>query len=182
VLARFRSICTLGGYSRRPQPDEKNEDFNTLTSPDAAHRVFRARANLTVVPIDTTFRVIFSAAQLNRIMTGSLPAARLASAILPCYLDFHEGRYDHRTISVHDPTPAAALLYPDVIRATESRPVIVEPSQGQHWAVGLAAGDAGYPGDRVPATIVTEVDAERLLDRLVDAIVNDPAAPTNQSS
>jgi purine nucleosidase len=181
VLGRFRSVCTLGGYSRRPQPDEKNEDFNTLTSPDAADRIFGAGANLTVVPIDTTFRVIFSEAQLNRIMEGRTPAARLSSAFLPCYLDFHEGRYDHRTIPVHDPTAAAALLYPDIILATESRPVIVEPAQGQHWAIGLATGDAGYPGDRVPATIVTEVDAERLLDRLIDAIVSLPATRPSSS-
>ena len=181
ALARFRAVCTLGGYSRRPQPGEVNEDFNTLTSPDAADHVFAAGANLTVVPIDTTFRVIFSQAQMNRITSGSTPAARLASAILPCYIDFHEGRYDHRTIPVHDPTAAATLLHPDVILATERKPVIVEPAQGQHWAIGVAPGEDGYREDRQPATIVTDVDAGRLLDRLVDAIVTDPAAPTNQS-
>jgi purine nucleosidase len=176
VLGRFRSVTTLGGYSSRPGPGEKNEDFNTLASPAAADRVFAAGANLTVVPIDTTFRVIFSEAQLNRILTGTTPATRLSSAILPCYLDFHEGRYGHRTIPVHDPTAAAVLLYPDVFQATERNPVIVEPAQGQHWAVGVAASEAGYPEDRASATIITDVDAGRLLDRLVDALVNPTGA------
>lgn len=170
VLSRFRSVVTLGGYSHRPGPDVKNEDFNTLTSPDAADRVFWAGANLTVVPIDTTFRVVFSAAQLERLMSGTTPAARLAARVLPVYLDFHEGRYAHRTIPVHDPTAAAALLYPDLVAATERKPVVVEPAQGQHWAVGLTTGEAGFPEGRTPATIVTDVEGDRILDRLVEAI------------
>lgn len=171
VLSRFGSVWTLIGYSTRPTgTDAKNEDFNTLTSPEAADRVFAAGTALTVVPIDTTFRVVFSESQLARIESGITPAARLAASILPCYLDFHTGRFDRRTIPVHDPVVPAALLHPELITSTARKSMIVEPSQGKHWGVGVNSGERGHLADRPPATIVTDVDAEQMLDRLVDAI------------
>jgi hypothetical protein len=40
----------------------------------------------------------------------------------------------------------------------------------------VAASEAGYPEDRASATIITDVDAGRLLDLLVDALVNPTGA------
>ena len=173
VLGRFRSVWILGSYSRRPrEPERPSEDFNTLSSPDAAARVYSSSAGLNIVPIDTTFRVIFSDEHLAQIRESSSPVARFVERILQCYLDFYQGRMGRRTIPVHDPTVAAMLLHPELIRATERRRMIVEPWLGSFRAVGLDTGESWPDDDRAEMRLVTDVDSERLLHRLVKAITS----------
>ena len=171
VLTRFRSVWILGSYAHRPgAPERPSGDFNTLCSPDAAARVYGSSAALNIVPIDTTFRVIFSDQHLARIRESASPVARFIDRILQCYLDFYEERMGRRTIPVHDPTVAAVLLYPELIRATEMRRMVVEPWLGSFRAVGIGPGESWPSDDRAEMRLITEVDSERLLDRLVDAI------------
>ena len=170
VLTRFRSVWILGSYAHRPgAPERPSEDFNTLCSPDAAARVYRSLAALNIVPIDTTFRVIFSDQQLARIRGSASPVAQFIDRILQCYLGFYEERMGRRTIPVHDPTVAAVLLYPELVRATEMRRMIVEPWLGSFRAVGLDPGESWPDDGRAEMRLITEVDSERLLDGLVDA-------------
>ena len=114
VLARFRSVWILGSYSRRPGgPELSSSDFNTLCNPDAAALVYASATQVNVVPIDTTFRVVFSDEHLARIRVSTSPVARFVDRILQCYLDFYQERMGRRTIPVHDPTVAAVLLHPE---------------------------------------------------------------------
>jgi purine nucleosidase len=170
VLTQFQSVWILGSYAHRPgAPERPSEDFNTLCSPDAAARVYRSLAALNIVPIDTTFRVIFSDQHLARIRESASPVARFIDRILQCYLGFYEERMGRRTIPVHDPTVAAVLLYPELVRATEMRRMIVEPWLGSFRAVGLDPGESWPDDGRAEMRLITEVDSERLLDGLVDA-------------
>jgi purine nucleosidase len=170
VLTRFRSVWILGSYSRRPgAPERTSEDFNTLCSPDAAAQVYASTTELNIVPIDTTFRVVFSDGHLARIRESPSPVARFVDRILQCYLDFYQVRMGRRTIPVHDPTVAAVLLHPELIRATVMCRMTVEPWLGSFRAVGLDPGDSGPDDNRAEMRLIIDVNAERLLDRLVDA-------------
>ena len=171
VLSRYRSVWILGGYSRRPtDPVVHSEDFNTYCSPDAAARVYASRVPLNVVPISTTFQVIFSDDHLAALHASDSVAARFVHRILPQYLDFYADRMGRRTIPVHDPTAAAALLHPELVLACEHRPIVVEPWLGSFRAVALSQDDPGPADDRADMRLITLVDGERLLNRLVDAI------------
>jgi inosine-uridine nucleoside N-ribohydrolase len=93
---------------------------------------------------------------------------------LPFYFDFYQRRLNHWTSRVHDPAVAAIVLDPSLIVASVERQMIVEPYNERFRAVGLESGDpaAARAGNRAAATIVTELDQQRFLDRLVDGIVN----------
>jgi purine nucleosidase len=174
-LNRFRSVNLLGGYARRPRPgDPPTEDANIFNSPDAAEQLMASRTKLTVIPIDTTAHVVFTDAQIERIKTGETPQARLAWKLLPFYFDFYQRRLNHWTSRVHDPAVAAVVLDPSLIATSVERQMIVEPYNGRFRAVGLESGDPSMAraGNRAAATIVTELDRDRFLDRLVDGIVN----------
>jgi inosine-uridine nucleoside N-ribohydrolase len=176
VLARFRSVWILGSYSRRPGgPEMSSSDFNTLCNPDAAALVYASATQLNVVPIDTTFRVVSSDEHLARIRESTSSVARFVDRILQCYLDFYQERMGRRTIPVHDPTVAAVLLHPELIRTTVQRRMIVEPWLGSYRAVGLDPGDSRPDDIRAEMRLITDVDSDRLLDLLVDAITRSRA-------
>ena len=123
------------------------------------------------MPIDTTAHVIFTDDHIERIRRGTAPAARLAWQILPYYFDFYQHRLNHWSCRVHEPAVTAALLDPSLVSASVSRSMIVESIADRHRVVGLTEADPEFPSLRPKATIVTAIDTNRFLDRLVDGLV-----------
>ncbi len=170
ALTRFRTVAILGGYSRHPLPtDPVTVDANVYGSPDAADRLFASETSLLVVPVDTTNSVVFDPDQIERIRTATTPQGRLAWRILPFYFDFYETRLGVWTSRMHDPVVPAILLDPTYIESEVHRPLVVEPFEDRHRAIGRD-DPATAPGRR-PAHIITKVAEKRLLDRLVDGLV-----------
>ena len=177
VLARFREVWILGGMSERPGPNDREMfDANVFNSPAAAAELFRAEANIVVVPIDTSYRLTLSPEQIGRIWASDSAAARLSQAILPCYFDFYQQRLGFRSCCVHDPAVTVALLHPDLITGSVRRPMIVEPYKSRYRAVGLEPGESGYPADGREVTIISGVDEVAAVELVVDAITANDSA------
>ncbi len=173
VLARYKAVWILGGISERPKPDDREMfDANVFNSPDAAADLFRAEGNIVVVPIDTSYRLMFSPEQIEQIWASTTPAARLAQAILPCYFDFYQQRIGYWSCCVHDPTVSVALLHPGLITGEVRRPMIVERYKDRYQGVGLEPGDAGFPEGSPALRIITGVDPAPAVQLVVDAIIH----------
>lgn len=170
ALTRFRTVAILGGYSRKPRPeDPATVDANVYGSPDAADRLFASQTPLVVVPVDTTNSVVFDPGQIERMRAATTPHGKLAWKILPFYFDFYETRLGVWTCRMHDPVVPAVLLDPTFIESEAHRSLVVEPFEGRHRAVGR--DDLPLASTRRPAQIITKVAEKRLLDRLVDGLV-----------
>jgi len=173
VLARFRTVAILGGYSRPPRPnDAVTVDPNIYKSPDAAERLFAATAALFVVPVDTSFHYSeLDDDHIARLRASTTPQGRFAWKILPYYFDFYQHRLGRWSSCMHDPLVPAVLLDPTLIAGMVSRPMYVEPVANVHRGVGRDDAEAAHLPPRAPAQIVTAVDKRRFLDRFVDALV-----------
>lgn len=170
ALTRFRTVAILGGYSRAPRPgDPATVDANVYGSPDAADRLFASETPLVVVPVDTTNSVVFDPDQIERMRAATTPQGRLAWRILPFYFDFYATRLGVWTSRMHDPVVPAVLLDPTYVESEAHRPLVVEPFEDRHRALGR--DDLPPDSTRRPARIVTKVAEKKLLDRLVDGLV-----------
>lgn len=171
VLARFRTVAILGGYSREPRPgDPETVDANVFSSPEAADRLFAAQANLFVIPIDTSCHAMLEEDQIERLKHAEAAHGQFAWQILPFYFDFYQHRLGRWTARMHDPLVAAALLDPTLIEKRVHRPMYVEPIGGSWRAVGREGDELKGRPSRPAAEIVTRVDQRRFLDRFVDAL------------
>ncbi len=165
-LTRFRSVSILGSYSRYPRPgDPHTVDANVYGSPDLADRLFASETPLLVIPVDTTNSVVFDDEQIERMRNATTPHGRLAWKILPYYFDFYQTILGVWSCRMHDPVVPAVLLDSSYIEEEVHRPLVVEPFEGRHRAIGRDDLPAG--SGRRPARIVTKVAEKRLLDRLV---------------
>ena len=171
VLARFRTVAILGGYAREPRPgDPVTVDANVYSSPEAADTLFAARANLFVIPIDTSCHAILEDDQIARLKDAETAHGQFAWKILPFYFDFYQHRLGRWTARMHDPLVAAALLDPTLIEEWVLRPMYVEQI-GDSWrAVSREREELEGRLTRPAAEIVTRVDQRRFLDRFVDAL------------
>jgi len=172
VLTRYKAVWILGGISHRPPADEREMfDANIFNSPQAGDVLLGADGPIHVMPIDVTYRNVFSPEQIAAIWASPTPQAELARKILPCYFDFYQERLGNRTCCVHDPSVSVAIVAPELIQSVVQRPMIVEPVAGRYQAVGLEPGQPGFSEHRPPRTIVTAMDEIAAVQRVVDAIV-----------
>jgi purine nucleosidase len=170
-LGRYKEVWILGAISHRPVDGEREMfDANVYNSPDAADALFASDAKITVVPIDTSYRSIIQPELRDRIWAADTPAARLCQAILPCYFNFYQERIGFWSCCAHDPTVSLALVHPELIVAEDSRPLIVEPFKNRHHGVGLTTTDPGFPLDRMHFRIITGLDVQASIERLLQAI------------
>jgi purine nucleosidase len=178
-LKRFRSVTILGGISRRPGPEAPvYHDANVFHSPELADRLLRSGTPLTVTPIDLSYQAALEDRHLEAIRTGTTPQARFAWRILPFYCNFYQDRLGRWSACMHDPIAAGVFLDPSLVRADVLRPMVVEPWEGRHRAVGLTEA---APDGRAPVRIVTEADIPRFLDGFVEALLSPLSPPPTAS-
>lgn len=172
ALGRYRSVVIMGGSGPEPTDDAGLEyDANITNDPEAADAVFSARgARLVMVGVNVTSPTILDEASIARIAAADTPQARLASRILPFYLDFYSRRLVRRVASMHDPLAAGVLLDPSLVTGYLRAPVSVL-RMGRCWrAVAPRHPGVGVP-DRPRAQVLTEVDGRRFVAWLVDGLV-----------
>jgi len=71
---------------------------------------------------------------------------------------------------MHDPLAAALAIDPSLALDVVERPIVVEPYNGRHRAVGRTSPSldtAGIPAKR----IIPRADLQRFLDRFVDVLL-----------
>jgi inosine-uridine nucleoside N-ribohydrolase len=172
ALARYRSVVIMGGSGLEQLTDAGQEyDANITNDPHAADLVFAARgANLVMVGVDVTSPTILDEASIARIAEAHTPQARLATRILPFYLDFYQRLHARRVASMHDPLAAGILLDPTLVTGFLSAPVAVLRMEQSWRAVAPRHPAVGVP-ERPRTRVVTEVDGRRFIERLVAGLV-----------
>ncbi|MFN8619583.1 MAG: nucleoside hydrolase [Chloroflexota bacterium] len=172
ALARYRSVVIMGGSG--PEPIEDTGlmfDANIHNDPLAADLVFSARgANTVMVGVNVTAPTILDEASIERIAAADTPQARLATAILPFYLDFYSRQFIRRVSSMHDPLAAGILLDPTLITAYQRTQVAVLQHRLCWRAVAPRHPGVGVPG-RPTSQVITGVDGRRFIERLVDGLI-----------
>lgn len=171
-LKRYRSVTYLGTLSQYPAkpvvPDYS--DANVYFDPEAARMVLSSDTPMTIVPIDLSRRAALEDRHLDSLREGTSLQARFAWKVLPFYCNFYQSRLGRWSASMHDPLAAGLALDPSLATEMVERPIVVEPYDDRHRAVGRtepAADTAGIP----PKRIIPEADIPRFLDRFVERLL-----------
>lgn len=177
VLLAFRSVVVMGGSGPYPRLGTlRAVDANVDHDPDAAALVFSApRRRLVMVGVNVTMPAVLDEEAIARVAAADTPQAAFVSRILAFYLGFYRHKWGRRVCSMHDPLAAAVLLDPTLVTAATDGPVNVVGDGLASRAWLMRREDGGVPAvpahDAPPTTVLTAVDAERFLARLVRALV-----------
>lgn len=158
ALRRVRAVVSMGGSVAEGGNVTAAAEYNVFVDPEAAARVMRAGLPLTLVPLDVTHRVRWSAERIGRLDATWHPVARFARALAREAL----GRAGDDGIALHDPLAVAVAIEPSLVESL-CLPVAVETSDGLTRGVTVAdrrRRPAGGPTCRV----ALRVDSERFLD------------------
>lgn len=170
-LKRYRSVTYLGCLSRYPEPIVPDyNDANVYFDPEASRAVLSSDTPMTIVPINLSRRAALEDRHLDALREGTTPQARFAWTILPYYCNFYQERLGRWSASMHDPLAATIAIDPSLATEVVERPIVVEPYNGRHRAVGRTEPSADTEGIP-PKRIVPQADLQRFLDRFVDSLL-----------
>lgn len=154
---RIGRLIVMGGAVNEPGNVGARSEFNFATDPEAAHIVFRAGLDLTVIPLDVTRKVRVVPAQLEQ-MRGT-QAGNIAADVIALY--FGDGRESR---PLHDPCVMLYALEPDLFEI-EERNLAVDLEDGTD-AGALKPGRPGLPLKK----FALRVNADGALKLLIDGL------------
>ena len=183
-LKRYRSITYLGTLSTYPvkPPVFDYNDANVYFDPESSSLVLSSYTPMTITPIDLSRRAALEDRHLDALKNGTTPQARFAWTILPYYCNFYQERLGRWSASMHDPLAAGLALDPTLAVEVVERPIVVEPYNGRHRAVGRTEPSTDIEGIP-PKRIIPEADLTRFLDRFTEVLlgpVNPVYAPDDR--
>src|SRR3954471_13664728 len=166
LAGRIERIVIMGGAYGLGNVTPEAE-FNIWADPEAAHRVFAAGLNLTMVGLDVTHRAMLSAARADALRDTGRAGAVVAD-LHRFYRRFHLEVYGHDDTPVHDALAVAHVIDPRILRTAQLN-VEIDVTQGP--CRGRTVVDQLRRTDRpANAHVSVDVDADRFIDLLKDRI------------
>ncbi len=167
-VKRIAGISLMGGSADVGNVTPVAE-FNAYADPEAADRVFRSGARVTMCGLNLTHQVMTTDAVVARLRAAATPAANFAGEIFD---DLH-GRLERltgfREAALHDPCAVLAVTHPELI---ESSPRAVSVERDGTLTRGMTVVDQrrGLRGDPANANVAYRIDAEQALQVVMESL------------
>ncbi len=164
ILPKIREILWMGGAFAEPGNTTELAEFNAYVDPHAAHVVFTSGVPLTIFPLDVTHRALMLPRHIDALAASGTEVAAAAVGMLRFYERYDVDKYDIPGAPLHDPCVIAYLVDPTLFKGHAAHVAI------DHVSEETIGNTYEIPDAEPNATIMTEVDAERFFDLVVQRV------------
>lgn len=166
LVDRIARLVLMGGAIGEGNVTPAAE-FNIWVDPEAAHRVFTAGLDVTMVGLDVTHRALMTPTHAEHLAaTGA--AGRLVADLYEFFVRYHRRTYGWDGAPVHDALAMAHVIDPRLL-TTLHRGVRIDT--GDELCRGRTHVDvSGHAGWPATCHVATEVDADRFFRLLLERI------------
>ena len=115
IVNKVKRIITMAGAIHFPGNASPDSEYNVFCDPEAFDIVLRSKIPLTVVPLDVTYKCLFTTEHLKKISTRNVKIKEFIEKATAFYMDFHHEYQNIQGCAVNDPLAAALLIKPDLV-------------------------------------------------------------------
>ncbi|MCM6763980.1 nucleoside hydrolase [Rathayibacter sp. ZW T2_19] len=143
-------------------------EFNILADPEAAHIVFGAGWDVTMVGLDVTHRALATEEVVARFRGVDSEAGRFCVGLLDFFAASYRDAQGFDAPPVHDPVAVAYVIDPSILEVRRA-PLTVE-LRGEH-TVGMTVADlrTTAPTD-CRTSVATAIDSDRFWDLVIETV------------
>jgi inosine-uridine nucleoside N-ribohydrolase len=170
ILRQAKEIVMMGGALQVPGNVTALAEFNIAYDPEAAQVVFNSQANLVLLPMDITCKLIFTPALAAQIAAGH-PASAIAQFIVALCQFMTQTALAYRETAgvpgfpIHDAVTLAYLFYPELLKFRRAQ---VEVETGGNWTRGKTVWDDRHlPKSQTNVWVAVGCDRTKVLAALV---------------
>jgi inosine-uridine nucleoside N-ribohydrolase len=166
IEARIERIVLMGGSIGEGNVTPAAE-FNIWADPEAAHRVFCAEVDLTMVGLDVTHKALLTPDHLEVLEVAGEPG-KLVADLYRFFLSIHGDRYGWVGAPVHDAVAVAHVIDGSLLQTTRCGVTI---DTGGELSRGRTNVDVRRQTNWLPLHhVAVDIDADRFLALLVERI------------
>ena len=115
IAGKVKRIIAMGGAIHYPGNATPQSEYNVYCDPEAFDIVLRAGIDFTLVPLDVTYKCIFTTAHLARINQARDEIKKFITDSTRFYMEFHASHQDIHGCAINDPLAAALLIKPSLV-------------------------------------------------------------------
>jgi purine nucleosidase len=114
IAQNVREVVIMGGAIRHEGNTTPMAEFNTFVDPHAAHIVYHSGMPITLVPLDVTYQVILTHADVARLRGLPSPIPQFIEDATRFYMEFHDEYQKIKGCVINDPLALALTFAPDL--------------------------------------------------------------------
>ena len=115
IARKVKRIISMGGAIHYPGNATPQSEYNVYCDPEAFDIVIRAGIDFTLVPLDVTYKCIFTTEHLARIDKARNEIKKFLSDSTRFYIEFHASYQAIQGCAINDPLAAALLIDPTLV-------------------------------------------------------------------
>ena len=168
---RIGAISLMGG-SLGVGNTTASAEFNIWQDPEAAAMVFGAGIPILMAGLDVTHRALVLPPDIARLEALGTKTGRIFADLMRFFAIHHRDRYGWDGPPIHDAVAVGVLVAPWLMTRRFMR---VDVETGDGLTRGRTVGDEqGIAGRPINAEVSVDLDRERFLDLVVDAVARFP--------
>lgn len=166
IIERVKEVVLMGGGYHTGNWSAVAE-FNIKIDPEAAHIVFNAGWQVTMVGLDLTHQALATPEIVARIAEIDTAPAKFVVELLAFFGKMYKQAQGFDAPPVHDPCAVAYVIDPTIM-TTAKVPVNIELT-GTH-TLGMTVADFRYPPKECNTQVAVQLDRERFWNLVIEAI------------
>lgn len=166
IIERVKEVVLMGGGYHMGNWSAVAE-FNIKIDPEAAHIVFNAGWQVTMVGLDLTHQALATSEIVARIAEIDTAPAKFVVELLAFFGKMYKQAQGFDAPPVHDPCAVAYVIDPTIM-TTAKVPVNIELT-GTH-TLGMTVADFRYPPKECNTQVAVQLDRERFWNLVIEAI------------
>ncbi len=119
LVGAVKEVFIMGGAIRHEGNTTPLSEFNIYCDPHAAHIVFHSGLPITLGPLDVTYKVILTPADVKRLTSIPSPVTRFIADATRFYMEFHDEYQAIEGCVINDPLLLALVFQPDLVDTRE---------------------------------------------------------------
>ena len=165
IARKVKRIISMGGAIHYPGNATPQSEYNVYCDPEAFDIVIRAGIDFTLVPLDVTYKCIFTKEHLARIDKARDEIKEFVTDSTRFYKEFHASHQDIHGCAINDPLAAALLI--DSTLVTYRDYYVTIDLQSPVSKAKTIADHYGALKKAPNAKVAMEVDVERFMNLFI---------------
>ena len=165
---KIKNVVSMAGTIHYPGNATPSSEYNVFCDPEAFDILLRSGIDLTIVPLDVTYKCLFTKAHIERLKGAREDIRTFIDRATAFYMEFHLEYQGIEGCAINDPLAAAILLKPELVTM---RDYYVDIELHGDFTTAKISADHFAALDNPPnAKVAMEVNVEGFMDFFIERV------------
>lgn len=165
---KIKNVVSMAGTIHYPGNATPSSEYNVFCDPEAFDILLRSGIDLTIVPLDVTYKCLFTKSHVARLSGARPDIVSFIDRSTAFYMDFHAEYQGIEGCAINDPLAAAILVKPELVTMRDYY-VDIE-LHGDFTTAKISADHFAATGNKANAKVAMEVDVEGFMDFFIERV------------